>query len=446
MLLFRKKNLPLKAWAAIGIIVLIDFQQFPVLRIGGSFKLYELLALLLLIIDLLFIHRLKLAGPVALIAFGFFIISPIISYCYSNLILSYPSGYYLKYPEAASYFKFNYYAFPLLLMVYMFFNFSAFNEIALSSHVYVKLNKILKVSVVIATCIAVYSITVMFTGDFILKLPSYIQNKRYYAFRSSGFSQEPSIYVLYQTWICLMLWYGKSLFGKKKWYVFFAINVASLILTFSSSLASLALLCVLNVFIFKSTFKAKVITILSILVLVFVGIWLINYFDLYDIFVYTFTSKVQNFLTAPAYTTDSGSFRSYTSGIGMKIFKDHWLTGVGVGNSIYYMYLYEFKMGILVFGETLHPGALPQSLPPTILSEQGIIGGALFIGLLAYSFSLFWRYRNASDYNKMFLNGFLFNASVMISVFPTYSMFIWVFIALGINYIRHFNKGVSIKL
>ena len=75
-----------------------------------------------------------------------------------------------------------------------------------------------------------------------------------------------------------------------------------------------------------------------------------------------FLNKATNFFYAPDHTLDSGSFRSYTGRIGWEIFYNQPLLGVGVGNSVYYMHLYEFKMGIVNFGDTLSLGIFPQNL------------------------------------------------------------------------------------
>ncbi|MDB5159545.1 MAG: hypothetical protein JWR50_4252, partial [Mucilaginibacter sp.] len=345
----------------------------------------------------------------------------------------YPTGFYLKYPEATS-FKFNFYIFPLLQLIYMFFNFSAFNEITGSLYIYQNFERILKTTVIIGTCIAGYSVLAMLIFDPVRYLPSFIQAKHLYVFRSSGLSQEPSFYVLYQTWICLFAWYSKKMFSKNLWYFLIAINIVSLIFTFSTTLAGLALILILNAFIFKSAFKTKAAILFFIVIIVTAGFVIINHFELNEYFEYFFISKTNSFFNAPPHTTDSGSFRRYTSGIGLQIFKDNWLTGVGVGNSIYYMYKHEFKMGIEVFGETLSPGTFPQNLFSIVLSEQGAIGGLTLFYFLIASFRKLWRARNCGRYGKMFITGFLFNVSAMLTVAPVYSMFLWVFIALGLNY------------
>ncbi|BAU55755.1 hypothetical protein [Mucilaginibacter gotjawali] len=422
------------------IIVLIGFQQFPVIRIGGSFKLYELAALALLVIDFVYLKHFKFNSYTSIIAFGFFVVSPVLSYLYSVFFLDYPAGFYIYYPDADS-FKFNYYVFPLLQLLYMFFNFCAINGIIGANFIYKNFDRVAKLIIITGTFISIYSLIAMSTVDVIGKLPQFIQNKSDFRFRSSGLSQEPSFYVLYQTWVCLFAVYSKHLFNKNIWRLILLINILSLITTFSTALVSLIAIIFLSAFFLKNSFKTRFsiffLTGFFIATIIFAAF----YFDLNDLLNGFFLNKIQNFFTSPDHTMDSGGFRSYTTGIGVKIFLSHPLTGVGVGNSVYYMYLFENKMGIISFGETLQPGSFPQNLFSIVLSEQGIIGGLLLLGFLLSCLRKFWHYRNYSKYNNMFLIGILFNITAMLSIAPQYSLFIWVFFALGLGYIKHINMG-----
>ncbi|MFS2190410.1 hypothetical protein ACCC92_27300, partial [Mucilaginibacter sp. Mucisp84] len=104
-------------------LLLIGFQSFPIIKVGGVFKIYELLALTLLFIEMVCIDKFKFANSTSIAACCFFVVSPLISYFYSNIFLGYPSGFFHHYPDAES-FKFNYYVFPFLQLIYMFFNFT----------------------------------------------------------------------------------------------------------------------------------------------------------------------------------------------------------------------------------------------------------------------------------------------------------------------------------
>lgn len=427
----------LRDYIIIFIILLIGFQAFPIIKIGGTFKVYELFAIVLLIVELLYIKTLKLAGNIALIAFCFFIVSPIISYLYSNLFLGYPHGFYHQYPDAST-FKFNFYVFPALVLIYMFFNFFVFNRVVISRYIYQNFEAILKYSVIIGTLISVYSLLAMFFGDVVLKLPSFIQNKSEFNYRSYGFSQEPSFYVLYQGWICLFAWYTKRLFNKKIWYFIILLNAASLVLSLSTNIASFFVVVLCSVFLLRNSFKRRLWALITVAAAVLAGYLVILYFDLFDLFNYVFTAKITSF-TAPEFSYSSGGIRRYTSELGIRIFKDHWLTGVGVGDSIYYMYVYDY----LKLDDIVVAGTFPQNAFSCVLSEQGIIGGGLFLALLLSIVRKFWVYRNESKYNQMFLSGTLFNIACLLSIVPVYAIYMWIFIALGLNYIKNFNSVIG---
>jgi O-antigen ligase len=434
------KNLNLETKISLIILATIGLQQFPVIRVGGSFKIYELMAMGLLIVNLFAISKARFVSLLKLYAFGFFVLSPLLSLVFSYIFLNYPSGFFSAYKDTDS-FKFNYYIFPALQLVYMFFNYAAINSIIKSERLYQSFDKLLRIFIWIATIIAVYSIYAMFGTDFISKLPEFIQNKHEFFYRSVGLSQEPSFYVLYQSWIVLFIFYAKNSFSKNSWWILMFINVLSLLFTFSTTLLALLIIVFASFFIFKNPLKTKIWIIIGLLAAIVIGYLIILSTNNLDYLEAYFYNKIINFFSAPEHTLDSGSFRSYTSRIGIEIFKAHPITGVGVGNSQYYMYLYEGKMGIRVFGETLIPGVFPQNSFSIVLSEQGLLGGIFFILMLYKMLVQFWKFRNYDGFTKMFFIGFLFNVSTLLTIAPVYSLFLWVFPALGLGYIRNINRS-----
>lgn len=434
------------------IILLIGFQQFPVLRIGGSFKLYEILAIFVLIYDvLIFLSGNKSTKQIAsnnakqlsIMLLLFFIMSPLISYV-TAIFNDYPYEFFVKYPDEESSFRFNYYFFPLLTLVYMFFNYSVFNGIMQSDRIYERFEKVIKVSIYIGSFIAIYALFAIFVYDFVAKLPDFLQNKKSYIMRANGFSQEPGAYVLYQSWIVLFTFFSRNLFIKKSWWLCILIlNIITLIATFSTTLVALIAVIFISFFIFKTSLKRKIWITMTIIVFLFI-VWLLlvnsaNYEYLETFFI----NKLTNFFTAPDHTLDSGSFRSYTSRIGLAIFRENPLFGVGVGDSVYYMHFYENKMGIITFGETLFAGSFPQNTFSIILSEQGLFGISIFICLLIKLTYMFWKYRNYNDLTKMFFIGYIFNISTLITIAPVYSVFLWVFPAFGMGYILRIEKRIN---
>ncbi|CAG9888850.1 hypothetical protein BOVA604_197 [Bacteroides ovatus] len=421
------------------IILLIGFQQFPVLRIGGSFKIYELLSLILLLK-----YRNHGFWNSKLIALWvLFVFSPIISFCYSFFFLDIPPDFYLRYPEAKESFKFGNSFFAVLQIVYMLFCFAALAGVYRERNLYKYFNHLRKYIVIIGTCIAVYSLFALFIYDPILDLPSFLQHKSEYDFRSSGLSQEPGNYVVYQVWVVLFTYYAKNLFSKNTWLFMLIINILSLFFTFSTSLIAFVALVLLSYFLCSTTKKQKIIIVFLSLILFGVGYFILLESGYYDLFETLFLNKAVNFFSAADHTLDSGGFRNYTGRIGWEIFCSQPLFGVGVGNSVYYMHLYEFKMGIVSFGEMLSLGIFPQNLYACVFAEQGLLGGiALLLFLLGVVKEL-WKYRNDKPFGRMFFIGGLFNVAVALSNSLVYALYMWVFLVLALGYNKYVHEKNS---
>ena len=418
------------------IVLLIGFQQFPVLRIGGSFKIYELLSLILLL--KFRNHGFWTSKLIAL--WVLFVLSPIVSFCYSWLFLDIPSDFYLRYPEATESFKFGNRIFSVLQIIYMLFCFSALSGIYRERRLYKYFDYLRRYIVIIGTCIAVYSLFALFVYDPIPYLPSFLQNKSVYDFRSSGLSQEPGNYVIYQVWVVLFTYYAKELFSIKVWLFMLTINVLSLFFTFSTSLIAFVVLIILSYFLCSTTKKQKISIVFISFIFFCVGYFVLLESGYYDLFETLFLNKATNFFYAPDHTLDSGSFRSYTGRIGWEIFYNQPLLGVGVGNSVYYMHLYEFKMGIVNFGDTLSLGIFPQNLYACVFAEQGLIGGCALLFFLLAVVKELWKYRNEKPYGRMFFVGGLFNVAVTLSNPLVYALFIWVFLVLALGYNKYIHE------
>ena len=189
-------------------------------------------------------------------------------------------------------------------------------------------------------------------------------------------------------------------------------------------------------FVFKYSLKMRIVVVVSLAAVFFIIIGFANYLGLLDELQYIVVEKIQNLFSVSDHTLDSGSFRSFTSRIGLAIFNDNPLLGVGVGNSVFYMHLYETKMGIVTWGETLTMGVLPLSLYSNLLAEQGIIGGIALVLVASIIICKCWKNRNKGELGKVFYLGTLVNFGVMFTISTLYSLFMWVFLALSIGYYR----------
>ena len=120
----EKSSYPL----VISILVLIGCQQFPVLNISGSsLKIYEICSMLILIK-----YWPRLNNIYTQITFLLFFLIPTISLFFAYLLNEYPTSFFIYYSsqkEDLQAFRFNYYFFPFLQLIYMWINFAAISAI-----------------------------------------------------------------------------------------------------------------------------------------------------------------------------------------------------------------------------------------------------------------------------------------------------------------------------
>lgn len=422
------------------ILIFIGFQQFPVINVGGSLKIYELLGLFLLCLygigwgKNILIHLL----------FFFFVLSPIMSLLSFYLMDAEVSSFYRAYPVVKDKFRFNIFIFPFLQLLYMLTNYTVCYYLYFDRKLYRNFETVKKWMVIVGFWISVYSLISMFTVDVVTKLPEFIQNKHGYEFRSSGFSQEPSSYVLYQGWIVLITFYSKNSFSRIKWIVILVVNVLSLLLTFSSSLIAFVGVIMLMVFIFsKPTYKFFYISLL--VASLYVGYHTLSRYMDVGMLNYAFVEKVEDFVFGKDDAGGSGGFRHYEASLGWIMFKHNPVLGVGVGNSVYYMHEAARESPIVPMGEQLHPGSFPPNLFSSVFSEQGVLGGALLLLIMGYICIQIWKYRN-EKYGKLFLAGTLFNMSSFFAIAPVYSMYLWVFVMMALGYIRYQKENKVLRL
>ena len=421
------------------IIILIGFQQFPVINVGGSLKIYEVLALLILLL-----YRPKIKWDTITIGlFILFVFSPLLSFFNSLLFLNRPDIFFVHYKEARDSLKFDNPLYTFLQLIYMFFNFAVIIAIIKNDYIYINIDKIVKKVVWVGTFISIYSL-ICFIIDYnpILQLPNSIQKISLYHYRTLGFSQEPSFYVLFQGWIVLFSFYLKDKMKFKKWLLLFFINFLSLLLTFSSSLVAYLIIVLVSLFLFK--IKKKYLFLLLIIigggcVLLY---YIFDYFGMMDVAIWTFVDKLDAFvINENMEAVSSGGQRGYTIKIGYEIFKEYPILGVGVGNSVFYMISFGDIVGRQYYEiADLGLGMMPLSLYSCVLSEQGILGFLGLIIIMIYVSTKTFNCRNKSELSSFFFIGVIFNFAVMFAIPIVYSLFLWVFMALGIGYNQRLIK------
>ncbi|MFM2476534.1 O-antigen ligase family protein [Celerinatantimonas sp. MCCC 1A17872] len=433
---------------AIMIILLSGFQQFPVFRVGGSLNIYELLTIF--IVFLFFVGFKLTIKKYDYLVLMFFIILPILSFFLGILRLSEHTleVYNSWFPGALKTFRYSIYiatTIPTIYYILCGFSFIAISNIKWDV---IGLYRTIRWLIFISTIIAVITLITSFLNVFlsikgpVQALPSFLQHVGDidYGVRTSGFSQEPSFYVLYQGWIILFIYFYRKIFSRYMLLWISVINLISFILTMSSAIVSFLISCFFVCFLLSKT-KGKlkiVFLITSVSLILFYLMFNSSYGNMIS---YIFFYKVEHLFSNPTNTLDSGSFRAYTNIIGLHIFYKFFLFGVGPGSSIFYMPLYEGVMNIKTYGETLASGSFPQSTFVSVLAELGIFGFSMMIAIFFSSFYKFFKFGRQFEIMRCFAVGTLFTFGCLVSVAPAYSMFIWIFIAFGHSVYRYLRRS-----
>ncbi|MEH0876406.1 O-antigen ligase family protein [Pectobacterium cacticida] len=425
------------------IILFIGFQQFPVIRVGGSFKVYELFAFFLFFLSL---ASGSIGKQKELFSLLFFVLSPLISLLFFYVAWSDDiNGYYERFGNKYE-FRYNVYVATLVPCFYYFLCWIAFSEISKSDVLYSNRYSIIKKIILIGHFIGWYSLSTAFLNSvvglpsLVQMLPEWLQNVggENYGFRAFGFSQEPSFYVLFQGWVFLLTYHYRHLWGKFLGGFFSAFSLMCLLMTFSSALAGFVAALFISS-LFGTGFLKKIKSISFIILFILTIYILADYLGFGDAVSYAFYRKLQDFFSMPETTIGSGQFRAYTAALGIEIFKDYPFIGVGPGASIFFMHAYEYKIPIRIFGETLNAGSFPQNSYISVLSDLGVIGFLSMLALLYYIYKVIAKARKINSEITPFYTGMLFTLFSLLSVAPAYSMFIWVFPAFGVCIARHIN-------
>ena len=428
----------IKSKILLAIILFIGFQQFPVLHVGGSLKIYEVLGGALLLMCGIRVRQEFLVKMM----YVFFVISPILSLI-SFYICDDVESYYSLYPTAKNSFRYNIYVFPLLQLLFMCVNYVVLYNVYYNRVIYEKFEILIKWIVIIGTIIACYSIVAMFTGDPISHLPNFMQNKHVYDFRSSGLSQEPSSYVLYQGWNVILYWHIKHSFTRIKWIIIFGINVISLLFTFSSTLVLFVGIICLMIFFF-SRFQKKLIYLSIFCIFLYTSFLALSKFVDVDLLHYAMVQKVEDFVLGKDDAGGSGGFRHYESSLGWIIFQDNPIFGVGVGNSNYFMHIADKKSPIIPLDEQLEESSFPPNTFSCVFAEQGIIGGGAFVMIIFLVFHRAWKFRKYR-YGKAFLTAIVYNIGCFLLIAPQYSMYLWLYLFIAIGYYRNVRMNLMLN-
>jgi hypothetical protein len=418
----------------IALFCFVFLQQVFILNFGGSLKIYEILGILLIFVCIK--QNEKYITTQLMYLFFFFCISPIISDIFF-LLFADTSDYYYRFPDARYSLRTNEIFTIIYMLLLCLFNYCIANLIITSEFVYVNRNKIIKIFIITGTCISIYNLYAFF-GVGILGLPdiipSFLEHRNSPPakgfLRVAGFSDEPGSYIVIQTPCLYYLIFYRKIFKKEMEFVLLLINGISILLTLSSSLLiTFSGLVFYMLFLSPYRIDRLRICLLSIFLLF---LFLIVDSNTNGLMTYYFITKIKNFIAKPNNTLDSGAMRAYTSLLGIEVFKENPLFGCGVGCSNYFLYKYEYSLGITSWGERLGKLIYPMNNHAKILAEQGLFGYFFFLLFFISTFFIFIKNRH-----ELFIKVHLV---ILVSMFlffmiiqPSTNLYMWLNIYLGLN-------------
>lgn len=422
-------------WLLKLLFFFIYYQQILVVNIGGSFKIYELIALTFLIF--FFVGNKKIYGWHSFLLFLFFVVSTSISFLIYYVELD-AKDYYFRFPEANEQLRFNIYVVPIIILIYYFFNWVTINFIIGSKWVHTNSKKLVKIYVYSGTLVSIYSlygvffVNVLGFPDLIPSFFDFRNSSPTFQIRPAGFSAEPSSYIVMLSWIMLFLLFLKNLFSKWIRNFLLFVNGFVLILTMSSAIVAFVGSIIVYYLFFQGFDKFLKILVLIVIFCSLLYFGVEYYLDI-EFVKYTFYQKIVELFSPPDTILSSGQFRSYTSWLGIEIFKDYPLFGVGGGNSYFFLYKYEHLFSIDTYGFELTYSVPPMNIYTKVLAELGSFGFSLFLIFSFYVLYTFSRVHKQNDYFKIGFIGMLMTLGFCFSIYPEYSLFLWINIALCLN-------------
>jgi len=413
----------------------IYYQQILVVNIGGSFKIYELIALVFFFFYLF--GKKVIYGNHSILLFFFFVLATLASFIVYYIGLD-AGGYYKRFPEAREIARFNIYFIPILILVYYIFSWVTINYIIGSKWVFENRYKLVKIYIVSGTLVSMYSLYGLFFvyymgfPDMVPSFLDYRNSSPTFQIRPAGFSAEPSTYIVMLSWIMLFLLFIPNLYTRTKRNFLLIINGLVLIFTLSSAIVAF-IGAIFVYYMFFQGFKSflKFFIVMAVVVIIFylaIG----SYVDIRFV-EYTFYEKILELFTPPETIMSSGQFRSYTSWLGIEVFKDYPVFGVGGGNSYYFLYNYEKNIPIETYGFELTHSIAPMNIYTMVLAELGIVGFIFLVGFIFYTLYTFAKLHKQNEFFKIGFIGLLMTCGFFLSVYPVYSLFLWVNIALCLN-------------
>ncbi len=411
----------------------IFFQQVFVVNIGGSFKIYELLALVLVPLYM-FNNKFIIYSKYSLLLFLFFIISPILGSITSYFNYNDYFNFYNIYPKMNNSLRYNMYIIPFIIYLYYIFTWTFFNYIMFLKLNILELNKIIRIYLFSSLLISFYAlygfIFVYHLGfpDIVPTFLDYRNNAPSWQWRPSGFSSEAGDLCYMLSWSVIILIFKKDIFPPLKSKIYLIVIGSVFLLTASSMIVLFFISLFIWSLFYASSLSKKLLYILGIIIIVISMILLSIYFDIYNLLEYYAYVKFQHVANPQDHIGSSAGIRGYQWQVGMKLWLDNLLFGVGGGNSYFHMWRVDM-LGVAELDS-------PKNIYIKVLSELGLFG----FSILALFFTIVFRFLYKIKYMKnayanILYVGLLNTILSYNALTSTYTIWLWLNIAIILSYL-----------
>ena len=401
------------------ILFLSFFQQVLVVNVGGSIRLVDLLCIFAGI-GVLFTAE-RFSGRYLVFAFLLFVITPLLGTLMSFIKYDDFDIFYSVFGAEARSLRYNKILAPVTIYLYYLIIFSYVLFLSSFNYTERQYRSLCRIFILtgFVTCLyCLYGIIFVRQFGFPDLIPSFIDarnNTPVTEARPSGFSSEAGDFSFMLVWVVLLQRFNGGLFKPKLNFTINTVVYSTLIMTLSTSLLGLFI----AVLIYTTFWKSKLLNIVAINILFLAFVYLAKS---QPIIYYVFYQKlviVADTMLNGSQPIGSAGIRGYHWHLGLDLFRDNWLFGVGGGNSYFHLWRFdEFRLAHL-------DG--PKNLYIKVASELGITGLLL---LLFLYITFFVDIRRVAHLDPNLANlgflGLIYFAISITALSTIYSLWMWV--------------------
>ena len=406
------------------ILAFAFFQQVLVINIGGSIRISDIICFIggCAVIA----SSKKLSGNEVIILFLLFVISPLIGLAVSQIRYDDFNEFYSYFGRQASSLRYDSFLAPLIIYFYYILIF-LYGSILASSNLteenFRKLSRTFIFSGLIVCIYSIYGLIFVRIYGYPDLVPSFIDARNTSPIseaRPSGFSSEAGDLSFMLVWALFLLNFQKGLFNKFSKNLLNLIFISIMIMTLSTGLLAL----VFAFFIYICFWQRRFLVFFTSLIIALPAIYYVLSDDLLRFVFYEKVLKAfEIMISGSEPSLSSAEIRGYHWFMGLELFKDNFIFGVGGGNSYFHLWRYD------TWGMAELDG--PKNIYIKMASELGVFGLGLLLLVYYSAFKFAFKLRNLDPNlaSLVFISTLFFSIGIM-ALSTIYSLWMWVIFLL----------------